>query len=157
MQTRTVHVRSGGRHLLPLGGTGGMSGTRRKICIMEISPTRDGDIQVSDRGVLNTTHLCSAQDATLSACTIVFWLNESGLLTSLICVPCEKHHRVVRHVLFVISFTDLDTAARCSTCTASSTTTTSRTRLTRSRSRTAHSEQRRSVWSLGRTIPAYTE
>ena len=46
----------------------------------------------------------------------------SVLLTSLICVPCKKHHRQVRQIPIVVASTDFDTyfdtAARCSTCTS---------------------------------------
>ena len=79
-QRKTVLGITGGQSLLPIGVTGGKTGTRRSF-IQSISKSvslmNDSDLHMSDGGCKHDTHLHSAQYAILS--TRGLWLKMSVL------------------------------------------------------------------------------
>ena len=126
-------------------------------------PTIQGVSLMKDRSPrerrvgVNTTHLCSAQHATLAACTLCGQRCPQSCHRSFACLAKNIIHRLVRHVHSVVILdTDFDAAARRSNCTSSSTTTTSRTRVTKSTTCAPHFARWRTSWSLGRRIPTHS-
>ena len=105
--------------------------SRRVIAWNFVQEQRDGHLSPSGLfsshlpQIVNTTHLSQGSARNILRVHSFLWLKMSVLLTSLTGVPCRKHPRLVRHVLFIRADKDLHTAARRPTCTSSSTTSSS--------------------------------